>query len=82
MCNKELGPLKRGKVAKGGIPADDTGLGKTLQSITVMVTNTMPRPEDAGWKKHLKHTKRTTPVAASSLEIKQCVPGAVALAMQ
>lgn len=71
MRNRELGPLKRGKVPKGGILADDMGLGKTLQSISLIVTNTMPKPEDAGWKKHFEHIKRATLVVAPLALIRQ-----------
>ncbi|KAI0395537.1 hypothetical protein F5Y17DRAFT_423365 [Xylariaceae sp. FL0594] len=44
MKNRELGPVKKGKVPKGGLLADDMGLGKTLQSISLILTN--PKPDD------------------------------------
>lgn len=71
MRNRELGPLKRGKVPKGGILADDMGLGKTLQSISLILSNKMPKPDEKGWKKHFEHVKQATLVVAPLALIRQ-----------
>ncbi|KAK4454112.1 SNF2 family N-terminal domain-containing protein [Podospora aff. communis PSN243] len=71
MRNRELGPLKRGKVPKGGILADDMGLGKTLQSISLIISNQMPQKDEPGWKKHFEHIKRATLVVAPLALIRQ-----------
>ncbi|KAK1759669.1 transcription termination factor 2 [Echria macrotheca] len=71
MKNRELGPLKKGKVPKGGILADDMGLGKTLQSISLIISNMMPGPEDKGWKKHFENIKKATLVVAPLALIRQ-----------
>ncbi|KAK2075350.1 hypothetical protein P8C59_009482 [Phyllachora maydis] len=71
MRNRELGPLKKGKLPKGGILADDMGLGKTLQTIALIVSNTKPGSEDKRWKKHYEHVKRTTLVVAPLALIRQ-----------
>ncbi|KAK5662085.1 hypothetical protein OQA88_10199 [Cercophora sp. LCS_1] len=71
MRNRELGPLKRGKVPKGGILADDMGLGKTLQSISLIVSNPMPQKDEKGWKKHFDQVKRATLVVAPLALIRQ-----------
>ncbi|KAK0617119.1 SNF2 family N-terminal domain-containing protein [Immersiella caudata] len=71
MRNRELGPLKRGKVPKGGILADDMGLGKTLQSISLIISNQMPQKDGKGWKKHFEHIKRATLVVAPLALIRQ-----------
>ncbi|KAI0459137.1 hypothetical protein F5B21DRAFT_457337 [Xylaria acuta] len=51
MRNRELGPVKKGKVPKGGLLADDMGLGKTLQSISLILTNAKPADKHAGVEK-------------------------------
>ncbi|KAI8631339.1 hypothetical protein F5Y19DRAFT_473745 [Xylariaceae sp. FL1651] len=51
MKNRELGPVKKGKVPKGGLLADDMGLGKTLQSISLILTNRKPADEHPGVEK-------------------------------
>ncbi|KAK0640974.1 SNF2 family N-terminal domain-containing protein [Cercophora newfieldiana] len=71
MRNRELGPLKRGKVPKGGILADDMGLGKTLQSISLILSNQMPQKDEKGWKKHFEHIKKGTLVVAPLALIRQ-----------
>ncbi|KAK0673001.1 putative ATP-dependent helicase [Cercophora samala] len=71
MKNRELGPLKRGRVPKGGILADDMGLGKTLQSISLIVSNPMPGEGEQGWKKHFGEIKRGTLVVAPLALIRQ-----------
>ena len=71
MKNRELGPLKRGKVPKGGILADDMGLGKTLQSISLIISNPMPAEGEKGWKKHFANIKRATLVVAPLALIRQ-----------
>ena len=71
MRNRELGPLKRGKVPKGGILADDMGLGKTLQSISLIISNPMPNPDEKGWKRHFEGIKRATLVVAPLALIRQ-----------
>lgn len=71
MRNRELGPIKKGKLPKGGILADDMGLGKTLQSISLVVGNRRPGPDDKLWKKHYEHVKKTTLVVAPLALIRQ-----------
>ncbi|KAK4199749.1 putative ATP-dependent helicase [Triangularia verruculosa] len=71
MKNRELGPLKKGRVPKGGILADDMGLGKTLQSISLIVSNPMPKPDEPGYKKHFSEIKRGTLVVAPLALIRQ-----------
>lgn len=71
MKNRELGPLKRGKVPKGGILADDMGLGKTLQSISLILSNQMPQPDEEGWKKHFENITKGTLVVAPLALIRQ-----------
>lgn len=71
MKNRELGPLKKGRVPKGGILADDMGLGKTLQSISLIVSNPMPEEGGKGWKKHFSEVKRGTLVVAPLALIRQ-----------
>ncbi|KAK4170995.1 putative ATP-dependent helicase [Triangularia setosa] len=71
MKNRELGPLKKGRVPKGGILADDMGLGKTLQSISLIVSNPMPKPSEPGYKKHFSEVKRGTLVVAPLALIRQ-----------
>ncbi|KAI1826717.1 hypothetical protein F4861DRAFT_42884 [Xylaria intraflava] len=51
MKNRELGPVKKGKVPKGGLLADDMGLGKTLQSISLILTNAKPADKHPGVEK-------------------------------
>ncbi|KAJ8129344.1 hypothetical protein O1611_g4289 [Lasiodiplodia mahajangana] len=51
MRNRELGPVKKGKVPKGGLLADDMGLGKTLQSISLILTNAKPADKHPGVEK-------------------------------
>ncbi|KAJ3580249.1 hypothetical protein NPX13_g304 [Xylaria arbuscula] len=51
MRNRELGPVKKGKVPKGGLLADDMGLGKTLQSISLILTNSKPADKHPGVEK-------------------------------
>ncbi|KAI1429857.1 SNF2 family N-terminal domain-containing protein [Xylaria sp. FL1777] len=51
MKNRELGPVKKGKVPKGGLLADDMGLGKTLQSISLILTNSKPDDKHPGVEK-------------------------------
>ncbi|KAI1322748.1 SNF2 family N-terminal domain-containing protein [Xylariaceae sp. FL0255] len=51
MKNRELGPVKKGKVPKGGLLADDMGLGKTLQSISLILTNAKPDDKHPGVEK-------------------------------
>ncbi|KAI1275545.1 SNF2 family N-terminal domain-containing protein [Xylaria sp. FL0933] len=51
MKNRELGPVKKGKVPKGGLLADDMGLGKTLQSISLILTNSKPADKHPGVEK-------------------------------
>lgn len=51
MRNRELGPVKKGKVPKGGLLADDMGLGKTLQSISLILTNAKPDDKHPGVEK-------------------------------
>ncbi|TGJ88020.1 hypothetical protein E0Z10_g789 [Xylaria hypoxylon] len=51
MRNRELGPVKKGKVPKGGLLADDMGLGKTLQSISLILTNSKPDDKHTGVEK-------------------------------
>ncbi|KAK0742533.1 SNF2 family N-terminal domain-containing protein [Apiosordaria backusii] len=71
MKNRELGPLKKGRVPKGGILADDMGLGKTLQSISLIISNPMPKSDEAGYKKHFSEIKRGTLVVAPLALIRQ-----------
>ena len=71
MRGREVGAQKKGKVSKGGILADDMGLGKTLQSISLIISNPMPGPEDAGWKPHFKDVKKATLVVAPLALIRQ-----------
>ncbi|KAI1132877.1 hypothetical protein F5Y10DRAFT_230378 [Nemania abortiva] len=61
MRNRELGPVKKGKVPKGGLLADDMGLGKTLQSISLILTNAKPAD------KHPEAEKTTLVVAPLAL---------------
>ncbi|KAJ8117670.1 hypothetical protein ONZ43_g4158 [Nemania bipapillata] len=51
MRNRELGPVKKGRVPKGGLLADDMGLGKTLQSISLILTNAKPADKHPGVEK-------------------------------
>ncbi|KAI1141783.1 SNF2 family N-terminal domain-containing protein [Hypoxylon sp. FL0543] len=51
MKNRELGPVKKGKVPKGGLLADDMGLGKTLQSIALILSNQKPADKHPGVEK-------------------------------
>ncbi|KAK5626364.1 hypothetical protein RRF57_002079 [Xylaria bambusicola] len=51
MKNRELGPVKKGRVPKGGLLADDMGLGKTLQSISLILTNSKPTDKHPGVEK-------------------------------
>lgn len=51
MKNRELGPVKKGKVPKGGLLADDMGLGKTLQSISLILTNAKEADKHPGVEK-------------------------------
>ncbi|KAI1487109.1 SNF2 family N-terminal domain-containing protein [Biscogniauxia mediterranea] len=51
MKNRELGPVKKGKVPKGGLLADDMGLGKTLQSIALILSNAKPQDKHPGVEK-------------------------------
>ncbi|KAI0142912.1 SNF2 family N-terminal domain-containing protein [Xylariaceae sp. FL1272] len=51
MRNRELGPVKKGRVPKGGLLADDMGLGKTLQSISLILTNAKPDGKHEGVEK-------------------------------
>ncbi|KAI0601029.1 SNF2 family N-terminal domain-containing protein [Biscogniauxia sp. FL1348] len=51
MKNRELGPVKKGKVPKGGLLADDMGLGKTLQSIALILSNAKPPDKHPGVEK-------------------------------
>lgn len=51
MKNRELGPVKKGKVPKGGLLADDMGLGKTLQSISLILTNAKQADKHPGVEK-------------------------------
>lgn len=72
MINRELGPLKRGRVPKGGLLADDMGLGKTLQSISLIIGNRKPASSSApGWKAHFKDISKTTLVVAPLALIRQ-----------
>ncbi|KAK3292559.1 SNF2 family N-terminal domain-containing protein [Chaetomium fimeti] len=71
MRGREVGAQKKGKVTNGGILADDMGLGKTLQSISLIVSNTMPGPEEKGWKKHFDQVKKATLVVAPLALIRQ-----------
>ncbi|KAI1172096.1 SNF2 family N-terminal domain-containing protein [Nemania sp. FL0916] len=64
MRNRELGPVKKGKVPKGGLLADDMGLGKTLQSISLILTNA--KPDDK-----YPEVERTTLVVAPLALIRQ-----------
>ncbi|KAK3402169.1 SNF2 family N-terminal domain-containing protein [Sordaria brevicollis] len=72
MINRELGPLKRGRVPKGGLLADDMGLGKTLQSISLIIGNRKPASSSApGWKAHFKDISKATLVVAPLALIRQ-----------
>ncbi|EGO54104.1 hypothetical protein NEUTE1DRAFT_87171 [Neurospora tetrasperma FGSC 2508] len=72
MINRELGPLKRGRVPKGGLLADDMGLGKTLQSISLIIGNRKPESSSApGWKAHFKDISKATLVVAPLALIRQ-----------
>lgn len=71
MRGREVGAQKKGKVTNGGILADDMGLGKTLQSISLIVSNTMPGPDEKGWKKHFDQVKKATLVVAPLALIRQ-----------
>ncbi|KAK3342470.1 SNF2 family N-terminal domain-containing protein [Neurospora tetraspora] len=72
MINRELGPLKRGRVPKGGLLADDMGLGKTLQSISLIIGNRKPASSSAlGWKVHFKDISKATLVVAPLALIRQ-----------
>lgn len=72
MINRELGPLKRGRVPKGGLLADDMGLGKTLQSISLIIGNRKPVSSSApGWKAHFKDVSKATLVVAPLALIRQ-----------
>ncbi|KAI0019146.1 SNF2 family N-terminal domain-containing protein [Xylariomycetidae sp. FL0641] len=51
MKNRELGPVKKGKVPKGGLLADDMGLGKTLQSLALILSNAKPKDKHPGVEK-------------------------------
>ncbi|KAJ2906513.1 snf2 family helicase [Zalerion maritima] len=71
MKQREIGPVKKGKIPKGGILADDMGLGKTLQSISLILSNQKPAKGEKGYKKHLDNIDRTTLVVAPLALIKQ-----------
>ncbi|KAH6617006.1 SNF2 family N-terminal domain-containing protein [Chaetomium tenue] len=71
MRGREVGAQKKGKVTNGGILADDMGLGKTLQSISLIVSNTMPKADEKGWKKHFDQVKKATLVVAPLALIRQ-----------
>ncbi|KAL2148215.1 hypothetical protein VTH82DRAFT_4978 [Thermothelomyces myriococcoides] len=47
------------------------GLGKTLQSISLIVSNPMPGPNDEGWQKHFDQVKKGTLVVAPLALIRQ-----------
>lgn len=71
MKQREVGPVKRGKIPKGGVLADDMGLGKTLQSISLIISNQKPEKEEKGYKKHFDNISKTTLVVAPLALIKQ-----------
>ncbi|KAI9751643.1 MAG: rim15, signal transduction response regulator [Chaenotheca gracillima] len=75
MVNKEIGQRKNGTLPKGGILADDKmGLGKTLQSIALLLLNPRPaKSEVSEWKKQKfpEELEKMTLVVAPLALIKQ-----------